>query len=270
MRSFWLDEEIEILRSNYPSKTKKEMLSLLPHKSQSSIMHKAHRIGISKTFYFWNDDELRILRDNWATKSRPEVLALLPNKDWCSVRHKAFDLHLIKTPRAKYWRTYAKIVPSSQMTERLDSVPQLILSDVDWAYLAGIIDGEGTVRIMKVTGGHYAPFVQIANTNIKLMDWLNHIFGGHVGGHIYRKKQIPDSPNKICYNYNITKSVMIKQVLILTMDYLKLKQEQAKLVLALIQVKQDKKVLGIMEKEHELYKQCRILNAVGTKPVVFS
>lgn len=38
------------------------------------------------------------------------------------------------------------------------------------AYLAGIIDGEGTISFMK-RGNNYFPTVSIANTSKELMDW---------------------------------------------------------------------------------------------------
>ena len=272
MYTLWSNEEIELLTNNYPVKTKKEMEKLLPNKSSSAIIHKATRLGVSKAFYFWDEDELRILRDNWATKSRPEILELLPNKDWCSVRHKAAGLHLFKIPKAKYWRTYCKINSNVESKNRLDIVSQLKLSDVDRAYLAGIIDGEGTIRIMKTTiGPRFVPFLSISNTSISLMNWLTNIFGNYaLGGNIYQKKFKPNDNNKAQYVFNINRSIGVKQILTLIIDCLKIKQEQAKLVLELIQVKENKATYGTVPQEFELYKKCRILNARGLGPVVFS
>lgn len=51
------------------------------------------------------------------------------------------------------------------------------------AYLAGIIDGEGTVYIQKVdrkTFFDYFPRIQIISTNKDLIVWIKDIFGGIV------------------------------------------------------------------------------------------
>lgn len=45
------------------------------------------------------------------------------------------------------------------------------------AYLAGLIDGEGSIRIRK----KQYPFVAIYNTHQGLMDWLAQTIGGRVG-----------------------------------------------------------------------------------------
>ena len=44
------------------------------------------------------------------------------------------------------------------------------------SYLAGIIDGEGTVSFMK-RGENYFPTVTIANTSRKLLDWCGQKVG---------------------------------------------------------------------------------------------
>ncbi len=151
-------------------------------------------------------------------------------------------------------------------------VSQLKLSDIDRAYLAGIIDGEGTIRIMKVASGTgFAPFLSISNTSVPLMNWLTNIFGNYaLGGNIYQKKFKPNTNNKSQYVFNVNRLIGIKQILTLIIDCLKIKQEQAKLVLELIQLKENKSTYGTMPQEYELYKKCRLLNARGIEPVVFS
>lgn len=43
------------------------------------------------------------------------------------------------------------------------------LSPTQWAYLAGIVDGEGTITIQKTYQKYYRPYVQVANTSTKLL-----------------------------------------------------------------------------------------------------
>lgn len=49
-----------------------------------------------------------------------------------------------------------------------------------YAYLAGLIDGEGTVTILPIQPerGHYTPLVIISNTDKDLINWLKKEFGG--------------------------------------------------------------------------------------------
>jgi hypothetical protein len=44
------------------------------------------------------------------------------------------------------------------------------MKDIEKSYLAGIIDGEGTVSFMK-RGGNFFPTVTIANTSKELLEW---------------------------------------------------------------------------------------------------
>ena len=56
------------------------------------------------------------------------------------------------------------------------------VEDIDIAYTAGIVDGEGTITICvwKKDNGKTFPYaiVQIFNTNYDLIDWLYSTFGG--------------------------------------------------------------------------------------------
>ena len=53
-------------------------------------------------------------------------------------------------------------------------VPQKRMTPTEWAYFAGIVDGEGTISI---TGTGY-PYVAIVNTDGRLIDWLRERLGG--------------------------------------------------------------------------------------------
>jgi len=60
------------------------------------------------------------------------------------------------------------------------------LDEVEKAYIAGIVDGEGTVTLMKYHKNKTpAPCVSVANNNLKLLKWLK----VKVGGTIVSKKK---------------------------------------------------------------------------------
>lgn len=56
-----------------------------------------------------------------------------------------------------------------------------------WEYAAGIIDGEGCIRINHIyhsrTGSSsFIPSVEVSNTNMKLLKWFKYLFGGGISG----------------------------------------------------------------------------------------
>jgi len=60
------------------------------------------------------------------------------------------------------------------------------LEKVEKAYLAGIVDGEGTVTLMKHHKNETpTPSVTVANNNLKLLKWIK----AKIGGNIVSKKK---------------------------------------------------------------------------------
>ena len=255
MRREWNHSEIDILRQNYSSKTIAEMRQLLPDRSSMAINHEASRLGIPKSSYFWNQEELDILRANWEANGRPKLLSLLPLKDWSSIRHKAYELGLTKKAFAKYWRTYTK-------------TPKIILSDVERGYLAGLIDGEGTIRVRRALKKWYAPFIQITNTNKAMMDWLEKVLISKGIGHLYsekrsQKKYVENPQYRTKHVCNIASVQGVKQVLEQTIDILTTKKKQAVLVMEFIKMKEEKADYGILAREQEIFEELKRLNARG-------
>lgn len=93
-------------------------------------------------------------------------------------------------------------------------------------YMAGIIDGEGTITIngwkWRTCAG--VPRIEVTNTDERLTDWLEKTFGGHVtpndDGNLNHKK-------RYIWYLNGKQTVILCQILI---PYLKLKKEQSILV----------------------------------------
>ncbi len=65
----------------------------------------------------------------------------------------------------------------------------------DWAYLAGIVDGEGYLSI----GAHISPsktytlrpILDIGNTDKQIIDFCHKVLGGRVGGPVIKNRQTP-------------------------------------------------------------------------------
>ena len=103
------------------------------------------------------------------------------------------------------------------------------LSKTQASYLAGIIEGEGTITIVKSARliGDLTPSLSVANTNKDLIDWLLNNVGGRV-----MSSQPKNKNYKLKYNW-ITSSVLDVSVIIkMVYPYLIIKKSNAKKVLA--------------------------------------
>ena len=94
------------------------------------------------------------------------------------------------------------------------------------AYLAGIIDGEGTISFLK-RGESYIPQVSIANTSKKLMEWCKTVVGEN--GTVCRKApRLPHHSLSYHIRWRFDAALRIAQ---LCLPYLIIKIDQAKALL---------------------------------------
>lgn len=102
--------------------------------------------------------------------------------------------------------------------------PIYIPSSQKLAYIAGIIDGDGSIDFIinkKRRREKVAPRIRVANTDTKLIRWLEKEIGGYVGGVTVVGK------NKPCYQWLITGEQNIKSLLHAILPYLIIKRENA-------------------------------------------
>jgi hypothetical protein len=129
-----------------------------------------------------------------------------------------------------------------------------------WPYLAGIIDGEGTISISR--NGSTANYpkvvldITIVNTDERLMKWLITYFGGR-----YYMRNRQDSPkHKFSFFWRLTGKANKEKILLGILPYLVLKREQALLGLECLR-------LGFHERNpearYELMLKCQALNKKG-------
>ena len=73
------------------------------------------------------------------------------------------------------------------------------MTQTEKAYIAGIIDGEGSVMLQRIhKNENPAPFVSIASTTIELLEWIKLTIGK---GLISKKKNYNLDKHKDCYSY---------------------------------------------------------------------
>lgn len=71
--------------------------------------------------------------------------------------------------------------------------------DSEKAYIAGIIDGEGSIMLQKIHANEYpAPCISIASTTLELLNWIKERVGK---GTIRKKKNYNLDKHKNCYSY---------------------------------------------------------------------
>jgi hypothetical protein len=69
------------------------------------------------------------------------------------------------------------------------------LSEIDCAYIAGIIDGEGSIMLSMINRGKTrAPVISVSSADRELLDWLQATTGiGHISSKPARKESHRDS-----------------------------------------------------------------------------
>lgn len=134
------------------------------------------------------------------------------------------------------------------------------------AYLAGIIDGEGTIYAQRIRG-KFNVRVYVVNTDVRLIRWLEQNFGGLV----YSRTSKLNPNWKTKWEWVVEKAGTTK-ILSLVLPYLIIKREQAELGLELRADIEAKRGRGIDKSyRSELCEKISFLNQRGwlattTKP----
>ena len=116
--------------------------------------------------------------------------------------------------------------------KRRNQVPVGTLSREELAYLAGIVDGEGTVSILaaggRQSGRYFRPVLSVANTSLALKQWLEQ--RGFYSSFYLNGKGRP------CWKINVS-GYGIDDVLLALLPYLVIKAPQAALVIEFCQLR---------------------------------
>jgi len=228
----WSGEELKILDENYESNPQ-ELQELLPNRSLKGIKQQAIRRGLTEATPEWSEVEKQILKDNFRKTSREELLDLLPRRTWRGIKYKAQDLGLHRNASIN-----------------IDRNRKLDLPEAKHAYIAGIIDGEGSISFPNASRREMPhPRVEISNNSLPLLQeissWL---------GQTFRKRSDKASELSIDQYQDIwTLLSSIKKHLII-------KKEQAELVLEYITIRDEGKYSGLPERGQEIVGKVNKLN----------
>ena len=144
-----------------------------------------------------------------------------------------------------------------------------VINKEKWAYLAGIIDGEGTITITKHaqykrSSYQYKPYVIVSNTNEQLMIFLINTFGGKY--HLHEKRN--DRGCLDCFRWQVMSKYDINLILRNTLEFLIIKHRQAELVLDYLTSRKNQiinKSVRYTDFDHQCHLEIRKLNERGMR-----
>lgn len=158
----------------------------------------------------WSESDRRLLTES-RHQSLNELEGMFEDKTRMQIRNKL-----------RYMGYSYRLIQANSQAHR-----NLELSETDKAYMAAMIDGEGTVRIAfdPRYGKSYSPRVSISNNNLDLLEWFKEKIGaGHIAGLEY-----------YCNNYET------KALLEALRPYLKIKDKHADLAIEFINLRLSRK-----------------------------
>lgn len=119
----------------------------------------------------------------------------------------------------------------------------LNMSEVDLAYIAGFLDGEGCFSTQRNSQASIR--ITVSNTYKPVLDWLQENFGGNVRPHYKNKSKIKKNHRPV-YVWDIM-GKGAEYLCKIIAPFLKEKTEQALLLIGLAQTKQIAKRKGVPE-----------------------
>lgn len=240
MENFWSEEELRTLKEKYPlCKRINEILPFLPNRGINAIKAKANELGL-KTRFFWSKEETEILKKIYPTTPNEKIAKIL-KREKREIHDKAISLGLKKLNLTIWGKS--EIKP---------------LKDIDKAYIAGFLDGEGYIGVEKHED-HFLTRVTISNTHKGVIEKIREITG--IGTIAVRKE---DYRYKTCYVWRLHKQIDMLEFLETIKDFLIVKKEQAELMIKLLKLKKNRSKYSKPTKEElEIAEKLRELNKRG-------
>ena len=166
----------------------------------------------------WSENEDAILRDLWKSYAdKQSVVASLPGRSYRAVTKRAFKLGITR--------------PSGLRCHRVPNLFETV-TDCDAAWVAGFVDGEGTIGLDSSRGIPHAYFA-IANTNRKSLEYVREVFGYGCIAPVKR----PNPTHKDGWCYRVNAALWVEAVVRRIKPYLRIKNCQAGLVLEYIRLR---------------------------------
>lgn len=201
--------------------------------------------------YHWSEDEVEFLKSHYIRMTIRHIADYL-NKTEREVKMVIARFTREKGElRRRQWR-----YKTQYCIDRLRSA-----TTEEVCYLAGLIDGEGTISIAK-SRLTYIPFISVSNTDRLLLRWLGRFFWQALEKDYHtRERCVPSFRLQL-------KSFAISPLLEMVEPYLVAKKLQCRLLKDYIRLRQDLKWKGPSEAMVMLREDIRALNTPGAKGLV--
>lgn len=162
--SDWQNEEILYLTANYGKASKITILKTLKNRTWQAIVGKAKRLKITKHREEWTKKDKETLRKVFPLLPKNRVLEVFPNRPWASIQVKASKLKIHRMRSLEYVK---------------GKLQNGTISDFERGYLAGIIDGEGSINLHRYKNT-FSMKVEVTNTYVPLRDIVHELAGGKI------------------------------------------------------------------------------------------
>lgn len=194
---------------------------------------------------YWDSEEIEILKQEYPTKNKEETLLRLSPRTWDGITHKASRLGIHKSRRSNFAESRCKT-----------------LSDAEAAYIAGFIDGEGTISLNRLFKKHphptFYPLVRIDNVNKEVLTWINERIGGRLH-HIIEKRI--NHQNK--WRLDTARTLEITELLKQLIPFLKVKRKHAEVLFEFCELRLNTAYRNRTSTEFESFEKLREFNRRG-------
>lgn len=215
-RLYWSSDEKKIIFKHYEHEIKEELMKLLPQRTWRAIKNEGGKLGLERRK--WSKKEDIIINECFPSISEEKILLKLPKRTWNAIRRRAYQLKVYR--RSK--------------TELKIKKLKLNLSPEQKGYIAGIIDGEGSIGFKRRHKNPY-PIVVITNTSQLLIDHLQATIGNELLSYKSKRERKREN-HQITYDLIIVGKntlPLLKEVL----PYLIIKKKRAMLVIEFVLLK---------------------------------
>jgi len=159
----------------------------------------------------WTKGEDEIIKKHYPDISANDLRKLLPRRTECAIIRRARKL--------KVYRTYLYLLKEKIKTE---------LTEWEKGYLAGIIDGEGSISISdNGPQGTHGPRISVGSTSLKLIRWLN----DKICPAMYPVHSTNPLGKKCIYIWETHKTGIVRDFLKTLLPFLIIKKKQAEAML---------------------------------------
>lgn len=226
----WTTDEIEFVETNYGKMPIIEIAKSLSRTRSAvdAMLSRLRRLGkITNLLKHWSQDEDLFLRAKYPTMPNKQISVEL-GRTLPSIRARAVRLGVMKRPKCSV---------------------EIQLSIPEAAYLAGMIDGDGSISFSADRDARiFTPGLTIYNTDTLLFDWIGErldFLRPYLV--VYRGRQLKIRKEPKCWQLRFSRRSGLKQILDLLLPFLVLKRRRAELVLEFLRIHKHRSVPTLKE-----------------------